>query len=72
MGELVMWLRQSSAFSNHADHLVSTHIINIDDRRMCRRWLQEQAAVDPAILDLLKREAQFIGLEWKGVDTVEE
>ena len=72
LGELVMWLRQSVAFPNHAYHLTSARIISRDDRRMCRRWLQEQAAVDPAILYLLQREAEFIGLEWTGVRTVEE
>lgn len=72
LGFLVQWLRQSHAFATHASHMESCLIINADDRRECRQWLRRQAETNPAILDLLKYEAEFLGLPWIGVNTVDE
>ena len=65
---LVQWLRQSPAFANRGDHLASTIIIDAEDRRECREWLCRQPLLEP----LLRFEAEFLGLEWHGVETVRE
>ena len=70
LGFLVQWLRQGYAYLSHEDHMASQCIIDREDRRRCRQWLQEQAPVDPSILHLLQKEAEFLGLAWEGVQTV--
>ncbi len=72
LGFLVQWLRQADAFSSHDDHLTSNLLITLEERRVCRRWLQNQAETDPGILHLLRKEAEFLGLPWIGVATVVE
>ena len=69
---LVQWLRQAHAYDNHKDHSLSASIITLDDRRRCRSWLQEQALQDPGILNMLEKEAEFLGIAWDGVQTVVE
>ncbi len=72
LGFLVQWLRQAHAYLNHDDHMLSHLLITLEERRVCRRWLQEQAETDPGILHMLQKEAEFLGLPWTGVATVVE
>lgn len=72
LGFLVQWLKQAHAFTNHADHMISHLLISAEERREGRKWLRRQAEIDPNILLLLQKEAEFIGLPWIGVGTVDE
>ena len=68
LGYLVQWLRQGSAFDTRDDHKDSAMLITPDERENCRQWLRDR----PAYEDLLKYEAEWNGLAWNGMGTVQE
>lgn len=68
LGYLVQWLRQGSAFDTRDDHKDSAELITPDERENCRQWLRDR----PAYEDLLKYEAEWMGLAWNGMGTVQE
>ena len=68
LGFLVQWLRQGHCYDDRKDHKLSTMVITSEDQRVCRDWLRGQGALE----NLLKQEAEWLGLAWTGPATVAE
>ena len=68
LGYLVQWLRQGYCYENRNDHKLSAMVITFEDQRLCRDWMRGQVALE----NLLKQEAEWLGLAWTGPATVAE
>ena len=68
LGFLVQWLRQGYCYENRNDHKLSVMVITSEDQRLCRDWMHRQVALE----NLLKQEAEWLGLAWTGPATVAE
>ena len=72
LGFLIQWLRDSEAYANRKLHKDSQMMISAADCSRCREWLQVAAQTDPQLEKLLRCEAEFLGVDWVGFDTIKE